>query len=143
MKGSGLTGNFRVRMIHPSFDEIRKLCHNVRDGMVLRRHLLKLRYWPENHPKDDSGQVIDLDWSWIRALQGESIGELRIHEEISGNDNLRAIFFVGDRAVREPLPMIWILHVMQKKRDDFTRHQISVFKARKLLVLERFYGQGA
>lgn len=143
MDGSGLTGNFRVRMIRPAFDEVRRLCDRCRDGMSVRRHLLKLRYWPENHPLDDSGTVIDLDWSWIRSLPNLSIGELRIHDTISGNNNLRAAFFVGDHNVREPLPMIWVLAVMQKKRDDFTSQQIKVFRARRLLVLERFYGQRA
>jgi hypothetical protein len=128
-------------MIRPAFDEVRKLCNRVRDGMTVRRHLLKLRYWPENHPLDDSGTILDLDWSWIRGLPGLHVGELRIHETISGNDNLRAAFFVGDRNVREPLPMIWILAVMQKKRDDFTTHQLAIFRARRLLVLERFYRQ--
>lgn len=140
MDGAGLTGSYRVRAIRPAFDEVRKLCRRSRDGMVVRRHCLKLRYWPENHPADGA-TVLDLDWSWIRALPGLSIGELRIHEAIAGNDNLRAIFFVGDQKVRVPLPMIWILTVMQKKRDDFTSHQLSVFRARRLLVIERFYGQ--
>jgi len=143
MDGSGLTGSFRVRMIHPAFDEVRKLCRKTRDGMTVRRHLLKLRYRPENHPTDDRGTVVDLDWSWIRALPHLDVGELRIHDTISGHDNLRAIFFIGDRNFREPLPMIWVLNVMQKKRDDFTTHQLRVFRARRLLVLERFYNRRA
>ena len=57
----------------------------------------------------------------------------------AGNDNLRVIFFVGDRKVREPLPMIWILAVMQKKRNDFTANEIQIFKAQRLLVQQRFY----
>lgn len=139
MDGSGLTGNYRVRMFRPAFDEVRKLCGRTRDGIEVRRHLLKLRYWPENTPTDEQGTVLDLDWSWIRALPNLKIGELRVHDTIAGNDNLRALFFVGDAAVRTPLPMIWILAVLQKKRDDFTRAQISVFRARRLLVIERFY----
>ena len=142
MDGSGLTGSFRVRMLRPAFGECRRLCPTTRDGMELRRHLLKLRYWPEKHPETEDGEVLDLNWSWIRALPGMNVGELRIHETISGNDNLRGIFFVGNRDVREPLPMIWVLAVLQKKRNDFTSHQISVFRARRLLVEVRFYGGG-
>ena len=66
------------------------------------------------------------------------VGELRVHDTIGGNDNLRIVFFVGDESIREPLPMIWILAVIQKRRDDFSRHQIAVFKARRTLVVERF-----
>jgi len=140
MNGEGLTGDYRVRLLGLGFNEIRKLCHGkVRDGMKIRRHLLKLRYWPQARPEDDGGQVLDIDWCWIKSLPSLDIGELRIHDTIAGNDNLRGIFFVGDPAVVEPLPMIWILAVMQKKRDDFTTHQLAVFRARRLLVKERFY----
>jgi hypothetical protein len=59
----------------------------------MRRHPLKLRYWPEPRPQDESGQVLDLDWEWIKACKGLRIGELRIHETIAGFDNWRVIFF--------------------------------------------------
>lgn len=84
------------------------------------------------------GQTADLDWSWVRALkgQGHDIGELRIHETIGGCDNLRVIFY--RRSAREgELPTIWIIAVFQKKRDDFTSHQLKIFKGRKVLVDER------
>jgi hypothetical protein len=100
---------------------------------------LKLRYWPQKSPVDESGKLLDLDWSWIRALHGLKVGELRIHDTIGGNDNLRIIFFEGDPAVREPLPMIWVLHVMQKKRNNFTSNDLGIFRARRTLVIERFY----
>jgi hypothetical protein len=138
MVGAGLTGQFRVRMLRPAFDEVRKLCRRTRDGMEIRRHLLKLRHWPNTHHVTENGTLLDLDWSYIRALSGLKIGELRIHDTISGNDNLRGIFFVGDSAIVDPLPMIWILCVFQKKRDDFTHHQLEIFKARRGIVIERF-----
>jgi hypothetical protein len=106
--------------------------------MEIRRHALKLRYWPEHHPADEAGKILDLDWEWIRALTGLRIGELRVADAIGGNDNLRVIFYVGNTEIREPLPMIWILRVLQKKRDDFSKHDVSIFKARRLLVIERF-----
>ena len=68
-----------------------------------------------------------------------NVGELRIDDTIGGCDNLRIIFFRGDPKVKEPLPMIWILHVLQKKRNDFTTHNLTTFKARRTLVLERYY----
>ncbi len=111
----------------------------MKDNIRIRRHSLKLRYWPQQNPEDDSGQVLDIDWSWVQALKGKKVGELRIQDVIGGNDNLRVIFFVGDSAVREPLPMIWILRVMQKKRDHFSRADIKIFEARCTIVMERFY----
>lgn len=139
MDGEHLTGNYRVRAIGPAMQEAWRLCRRMRDNIALRRQALKLRYWPENHPLSDSGQIIDLDWSWIRSLPKQSVGELRVHETIAGNDNLRIIFFVGDRKVLDPLPVIWILRVMQKRRNDFSRNDVSIFKARRALVIERFY----
>jgi hypothetical protein len=105
--------------------------------MELRRHALKLRFWP-NLP-DEDGQVVDLNWSWIKSMPGSHVGELRIDDNIGGNDNLRLIFFVGDDSVCNPLPLTWILSVLQKKRQDFSTNQIKVFRAQRELVLERFY----
>lgn len=137
---NGLTGEFRVRVITPALNEVCRLFPKVKPRMEVRRQALKLRYWPENHPQDENGRLLDLNWSWIRALPGKAdVGELRIDDTIDDKDNLRVIFFVGDRAVRDPLPMIWVLSVLQKKRQDFTKNQIQVFKTRRLLVMERFY----
>lgn len=139
MAESGLTGSRRVRAIRPAFDDVGRLCKRTRDRIAIRRHALKLRYWPEKHPTDESGKVLDLNWSWVRALRELNIGELRLDDTIGGHDNLRVIFFEGDKAVREPLPMVWVLQVMQKKRDDFTKHNLDTFKARRTLVMQRFY----
>ena len=135
---TNLTGNYRVRVFKPAFDEVQKLCPRIKDRMVLRRHALKLRYWPQSHPTDDAGRILDLDWSWIRSLPGLRVGELRIDDVIGGNDNLRIIFYVGSSEIREPLPMIWVLRAMQKKREEFTTNDISIFRARRALVIERF-----
>lgn len=137
--GEHLTGNFRVRAIFPSFDDANRLFEKVRDKMEVRRHALKLRYWPEANPTDQSGKVLDLDWSWIKALPNLHVGELRIHDTIGGKDNLRIIFFQGDRVDDDPMPTVWILRVLQKKRNDFSSHDLRIFKARRTLVLERFY----
>jgi hypothetical protein len=137
--GHGLTGRYRVRAIRPAFDDVDRLVHKTRDKIHIRRHALKLRYWPENHPESESGQVLDLDWEWIRALQNERIGELRLDERIGGCDNLRIIFFVGPRLADQEMRIIWIVRVMQKKRMDFSRNDLAIFRARRTLVMERFY----
>ncbi len=133
-----LTGKYLVKALRPAFRDAHRLCPRAREQAELRRHALKLRFWPEHHPTDESGKLLDLDWEWIRALKGLDVGELRIQDTIGGNDNLRIIFYVGDRRIDDPLPRIWILAVMQKKRQDFSRANLATFKARRLLVIERF-----
>jgi len=134
-----LTGNFRVVPTPQAKASNAKLHPRRSDQMEVRRHALKLRFWPLRHAADENGKVLDLDYSWIKALKGLDIGELRIHDTIGGNNNLRLIFFVGDMRVKDPLPMIWILEVMQKKRDEFTANQLKIFKAKRIIVIERYY----
>lgn len=134
-----LTGNFWVRGLRPAFHDAHRLLPRMRDRAVLRRNSLKLRFWPEHHPTNESGLVLDLDWSWIKALKGKRIAELRVDDVIGECDNLRVIFF--DPKIREPVPILWVIAVMQKKRDEFTKANIDTFELRRKLVLERFYDQ--
>lgn len=135
----GLTGKFRVRVIRPALKEATRLCPRARDFFDLRAQALKLRHWPDHEVHYPNGHVLDLDWEWIQALHGMNVGELRIDDPIANLDNLRVIFYVGDQNVVAPLPMIWILAILQKKRQDFTKHSIEIFRARRTLVNERFY----
>jgi hypothetical protein len=136
---NSLTGDFFVRAFRPAFDDVRGLFKRTRDTVEVRRHALKLRYWPDSLTTEPSGQAVDLDWSWIQSLPNKKVGELRVHDTIGGQDNLRIIFFVAPPDERMPKPCIWILAVIQKKRDDFSSNDIKIFKARRSLVLERFY----
>lgn len=135
----GLTGSYRVRVIRPALREATRLCPRVGDYFELRAQVLKLRYWPEHEKVFPNGHVLDLDWEWIKALKGQDVGELRIDDVIGGCDNLRAVFYVGDAGVKAPLPMIWILGLLQKKRQDFSRDSIEIFRSRRILVNERYY----
>lgn len=137
--GADLTGRFRVRVFRPAWHEARKWCPRSRDTVELRSHALKLRFWPSPKPEEQTGQVLDLNWEWIRSLKGLGIGELRIDDTIGGCDNLRILFYRGDPDIGVPLPVIWVIGVFQKKRDDFTKAQIAVMRARRLIVIERFY----
>jgi len=137
--GDSLSGNFFVRAFRPAFDDVHRLFDRTRDKIEVRRHALKLRYWPESLTAEASGQVVDLDWSWIRSLEGLKVGESRVHDTIGGQDNLRIIFFVGPPNDRLPMRCIWILSVIQKSRQDFSANQIRVFRARRTLVCERFH----
>jgi hypothetical protein len=132
-----LTGTHLVRAGRWAFQEAQRLFPKTRDRAELRRHALKLRFWPGCRPEDSEGQVLDLDWCWIRSLPGKRIGELRIHDTIDGCDNLRVIFYAPP--IKTEPPMLWVLSVLQKKRDDFSTAQIQNFALRSKLILERFY----
>ena len=136
MEGS-LSGTYLVRAGRWAFQEAHKWFPRMRDRAELRRHALKLRFWPKPQPDDTGGQVLDLDWCWIASLPGKRIGELRIHDKIGDHDNVRVIFFVPP--IETEPPMLWILSVFQKKRDEFTTAQIRNFAMRRRLILERFY----
>ena len=134
---TGVTGTYLVRALLSAFDDAHRVLPRTRDRAELRRHALKLRFWPDRTGVHN-GQLMDLDWSWIQALRPEKIGELRIHDTLGDCDNLRVIFFVGPR--RSPgMSMLWVIAVLQKKSNSFSRHQIKVFKDRKDVVMERFY----
>lgn len=132
-----LTGTHLVRAGRWAFQEAQRLFPRARDRGELRRHALKLRFWPDAQSEDTEGQVLDLDWSWIKSLPGKRIGELRIHDKIGDCDNLCLIFCVPP--IKTTPPMLWLLSVLQKKRNDFSTAQILNFKLRRKLVLERFY----
>jgi hypothetical protein len=85
----------------------------------------------------EQGQLLDLDWCWVKSLPGKRSGELRIHDKIGDCDNLRVIFFVPAQDTKPP--MLWVLSVLQKKRNDFTAAQLRNYEIRRLLILERFY----
>jgi hypothetical protein len=91
------------------------------------------------HPRDVSGQLLDLDWSWIRACKGLDIGELRINEKLAGFDNWRVIFYEGPKPTGTEMHRLWILQIMKKKGDDFTDADIKTFKLRRLMVIQRYY----
>jgi hypothetical protein len=132
-----MTGSHWVRALRPAMDDAKKWLPRTRDRAELRRHALKLRFWPERNPLEENGTVLDVDWSWIKSLKGLTVGELRIQDEFGGCDNLRIIFYVP--GIKIPYPCVWVLSVLQKKRMDFTKAQLDNFRLRRTLVNERFY----
>lgn len=128
----GLFGNYYVRPTATAIARAWSLCRQrVKDVQTIRRHALKLAFWP-----DDA----DLDWDWIRGLHDKGIGELRIDEVIAGCDNLRIVFFKANAMIPEDsLLRIWVLTVFQKKRNDFSKHELSSFLAMRNVVVERNY----
>ena len=132
--GRGLTGSFWICRVRSATREIPKLLPSIADQMEFRAHCLKLRYWPKGRVTENAGQVIDMDWEWVRALRSQQIAELRIDDRIGGCDNLRAYFWVDRTPVGRFDGTIWILRVMQKKRNDLTQNQLKILRARRRLV---------
>lgn len=130
-----LTGTYRVRVYRPVFSEAKKMFPRVSDFMEIKRHALKLRFWPRAGPQNTHGQVLDLDWSWVEGISSRDIGELRIHDVIANQNDLRIISCVpGIVCNGSGLPTIWILRVFQKKADGFSTRDLEIFKQRGIQV---------
>ena len=137
-KKSKLFGRYYVKPSPTAFKEAHDLFPRMRDYQELRRHALKLAFWPSGET-DESGQVMDLDWDRIAAAGRPPVYELRISDVINGHDNLRVIFYVGDRtSPKDPLPRIWILSVLQKKSQRFTQRHTAAFRARRTIIAKRY-----
>lgn len=135
-----LTGNFHVRILRETLKAGHRLFPRTKDRMEFRRHLLKLRYWPQRNPVDQNGVVLDLDWEKVRALADLDVFELRVDDVIGGHNNLRAYFYVAEKRDRDPLRCIWILHAMQKKRNALASQDLVILRARRKVVRTLFYG---
>lgn len=129
--GNGLVGSFYVTPTATAIRRAWKLCkRSARDYQILRRHALKLAYFPACG-----------DWDWVKSLHGKCIGELRIDERIASQENIRVIFFQTKiQLPSEPLPRIWTLTVFPKKSDNFTAREINAFKAMREIIVIRTYG---
>jgi hypothetical protein len=135
-----LTGHYFVTPTPTAITRAWNLCQgHMKDYQLLRRHGLKLMWWPAG--RDDGVQAADIDWDWIKSLEKKRVGELRIDEPINGHDNVRVIFFKSNvRLDDEPLNRIWLLTVFQKKRQGFTNAELATFRAKRDLIVERHYG---
>jgi len=136
-----LTGRYRVRAYRPALKEAKSTFIRVADLMEVRRQALKLRFCPDGATELANRQVLDLNWDWVEGIPSRDIGELRIGDVIAGKDNLRIIFYVGGRTAPDSLPIIWVLRVFQKKRQDFSENDIAGFREKRRQIRRRFYGE--
>ncbi|MCZ2343234.1 MAG: hypothetical protein LC104_15795 [Bacteroidales bacterium] len=116
----------------------------TRDRMEVRRHALKLRFWGHRHASVIGNEtVVDLNYDPIHAMKGSGVHELRLEDEIGGHRNIRILFLVppADWRQREatPLPVLWVLEAIHKKRDTWTKFDIDRFWGIRAIVRERFY----
>lgn len=135
-------GSYRVVRTATSIKRASSLFPRERDNQLLRRHVLKLAFWPSGlDDDDDDGEAgADLDWDWITSLEKKRVGELRIDETIGGFNNLRVIFFKANICLpSEDMNRIWILTVFQKKSQGFGDPEIRAFAAARTLIVQRYY----
>lgn len=97
------------------------------DAEELRRQIGKLQYWRLRTKIGKHKQLLDLSWCRIRACTAEQIYELRIAGRIGNIQNIRVIFYPATVPETKEL-MIIVLTVMPKKRQQFTTHDIEVFR---------------
>jgi hypothetical protein len=137
-----VTGTHLVRMTRHGLQSARKLWPKTRDRFEVRRQALKLRFWGERH-EHEPGMLLDLSYESIKSLSGLGLYELRLDDKIGEHGNVRIIFlqppedWVPDDP--RPMPILWVLEIFPKKRDDFTANEIRRFKASRLMIRQRFY----
>lgn len=139
-----LTGTHLVRGVRSAFQKAKRMWPATKDRMEVRRQALKLRFWGERHTAViGSETVIDLNYEAIHAMKGMGVYELRLEDEIGGHRNIRIVFFVPPSDWKQcegtPLPVIWVLEAIHKKRSDWTKFDIDRFRAIRAIVRERFY----
>src|SRR5688572_20717762 len=97
MGSEGIMSLFHVTPTLAAMSEAQKLFHRYGDYQELRKHALKLAFWPSGNAPN--GQACDLNWEEIIGMSSPKACELRIDDEIAGFDNLRVIFYVFDKEV--------------------------------------------
>jgi hypothetical protein len=136
-----LFGDYHVTPTHTALKEAQDLFPHFRDYQELRRHALKLAFWPKE-PVGSGGMIIDMDWEEIRGMQGPKACELRIADRIGGFNNLRLVFYTFERKIVLPgdsLPRLWVLAAMQKKTERFSNNQLRIFSSRVTILRQRKY----
>lgn len=137
---ASLLGSYYVYPTATAITRAWKMCAGkMREYQILRRHGLKLAYWPSGSDQGAAGA--DIDWDWIKSLERKRVGELRIDEQINSHENVRIIFFKANEMIAgDPLRRIWLLTTFPKKRQDFTDKKIRTFRAMRDLIVQRHYG---
>ena len=76
-------------------------------------------------------------------MPSSDVFELRLEDEIGGHRNIRVVFLVPPSSwkpnIKSPLPMLWVLETLPKKRNEWTSFDIERFWALRDVVKERFY----
>ncbi len=140
----GLSGVNFVRFTRHGLQSIRHSWSRIGDRFDARRHAKKLRFWDERH-LHPPGMIFDHTYESIKALSGLGIYEMRLCDEIGGQSNIRVVFFDPPHTwnptatEKRPMRVIWVLEILPKKRNDWTKNEITRFRASRKLIEKRFY----
>ena len=139
-----LSGTHHVRAIKSALHKARrKYWPQTGPRMEVRRQALKLRFWGDRHRDSVGSSVLDLSYEAIKSMPGSGVHELRLDDEIGGHRNIRVIFLDPDNSwvpvFKTPLPTIWVLEAIPKRRNDWTQKDIERFWALRTTVKERFF----
>jgi hypothetical protein len=141
-----LTGVNCVRFSRHGLQSIRAYWKKLGDKFEVRRQALKLRFWDERH-LHPPGMLLDHTYEAIRALQGLGVYELRLDDEIGGQENIRVVFFDPPKewpavpGEGRPMRIVWVLEALPKRRNDWTTNDITRFRGSRLVIAKRFYGR--
>jgi hypothetical protein len=137
-----LFGDYHVTPTPTALKEAMDLFLRYGDYQELRRHALKLAFWPKSDAIGAGGMVCDLDWEEIKGMVAPKACELRIDDAINGYNNLRVIFYVFEKTIvldGDIKPRLWVIGVMQKKTQRFSNANLRIFSARvKILRLRKY-----
>jgi hypothetical protein len=139
-----ITGCNFVRFTRHGLQSIRGYWSTIGDRFEVRRQALKLRFWDERH-EHGPGVLFDHTYESIKALSGLGIYELRLDDEIGGQENIRVVFldpptsWQPSKNESRPLRIIWVLEALPKKRDNWTTNDLTRFRGSRLLIQKRFY----
>ncbi len=138
-----VTGTHLVRVLRSGLQGAKYFWPKVGDRMDVRRNALKLRFWGMRSEAVGNEMIMDVSYETIKALQGLGVYELRLDDEIGGHRNIRVIFFVPPEkwkpVAKLPMPTLWILEAVPKKRQGWTTNEINRFRAKRAIVKERFF----
>ena len=138
-----LVGTNLVRALRSALQKAKRTWPRVGDRMEVRRQALKLRAWNERHNNGAETGLLDLTYESIKAMPGSGVYELRLDDDIGGISNIRVVFLdpPGDWVClfHMPLPVVWVLEALAKKREGWTKFDLDRFRAARGIVKERFY----
>lgn len=139
-----LTGSNFIRFTRHGLHVARSIWKVTGDRFEIRKQSLKLRFWDERH-LHQPGLLIDLSYESIKALSGSGIYEARIDDPIGGQENIRIVFFDPPKEwvplELKPMRIVWILEVIPKRRNEWTKFDLKRFKASRLMLAQRCYGR--
>ena len=136
-----LEGTHHVRALRSALQKAKRTWPKVGDRMEVRRQALKLRFWGSRHESEPG--LLDLSYESIKSMPGTGVYELRLDDTIGVISNIRILFFDPPKAwtcqFETPLPVVWVLEAMAKRRDGWTKFDVDRFRAERQIVKERFY----